>query len=246
MKFWLLLLPVVLSADPIVEPTPIVSTVCTVADALVPCGPASTVYGSERVGVFTRVSILGIGTADGLYIDAFASAEAGSIDWDSLGVGSSALATISLDFLGSTDGPARPGFANFAILTDHDWGVDGSSGSSGSIAGLENCGVRCEKYGTMVPFELGVPFEISLNLFASGGTGQHILSGGFAETIIVLQLFDGAEAVAIFDPPQAVPEPGTWGLVALGVLLCLFLRRHATRQLLRERQYRAFLSEEKL
>ena len=225
MKFWLLLVPVVLSADAIVVPTPVISTICTVADAPVACTSFSPFYGSESVSTFTRVSILGLGTADGLFIDAFGSAEAGSIDPESSGIGSSALTTISLDFLGFTEGPVRPGFASFLILTDHDRGVYGSSGTSAAIAGLGNCGLQCEETGTMVPFELGVPFEISLNLFASGGTGPHVLSGGLAETIITLRLFDGAEAVAIFDPPQPVPEPATWGLVAAGILACLFLRR---------------------
>ena len=231
--FYLLLLPAGLSANLLIEPTPIVSTACSVANVSIACTPLPTDYGTERIEAFTSVLILGIGTTDGLYIDVSAAAAAGSIDFGELGAGSSSLAAVSLDFLGSTDGPARHGFANFAIRTDQDWGAPGGAGASGSIAGLESCGVQCEKFGTRIPFELGVPFEVTLSLFASGGAGQHNLAGGFAETIITLQLFDGVRPVAIFDPPRSTPEPGTRGLVAAGVLACLFLRRRAVRQLLR-------------
>ena len=237
--FWgpLLLVPALGLAGTIIEPSPVVSTVCTVAQVAVACGPAyqPKFYGTENVAAGASISILGLNTADGLDIEAGAGATAGTTSRDDLGVGSSAIAFVFLDFFGSTDGPARQGFATFAIVSDHDQDGGAVGLASSFIAGLGSCeGTLCMTGATLVPFELGMPFEIGLSLRAASGVGPHVLDGAGTSAVIQLRLFEtSGDPVVIFDPPgPSVPEPGSWVLSALGILTFLIFRAKAisTRQ----------------
>ena len=211
-------------AGSIVIPTPVIGTVCTVAGAPVVCGsPGQATYGTERVGTSTLFSLIGVATDTGLFVSAGVSAAAGTTGFVAFSLGSSALASIDLDFFGSTDGPERPGFATYSIYTDGDHGGGAGSQASSFISGLGTCQIRgCGLQGTMVPFALGVAFEIGLSVQASGqigdGSPQHLFDGAGSSAFLRLQLFEAdGSPVMIFDPPAPVPEPRSAALTLIAL-----------------------------
>jgi hypothetical protein len=214
-------------------PAPVISTACTVGGQPVDCmGMAGAVYGTEKVDASGAISILGLNTSNGLNIDANAEAAAGTIlpGPTILTLGSSAIAAVNLDFFAVTDGPERQGFATFVVYSDGDHGADGGSFESSFISGLASCQVvLCHQSGSLVPFELGVPFEIGLSVAAYGQKQdyQHVYDGGSSDAIVRLQLFDanGTPVVIVNAPGPSVPEPGAWILTALGLSGMLALIR---------------------
>jgi hypothetical protein len=214
-------------------PAPVISTACTVAGQPVDCmGETGAIYGTESVTASGAISVLGLNTANGLNIEAEADATAGAIGPGPtiLTLGSSAIAAVNLDFFAATDGPERQGFATFILHSDGDHGANGGSVQSSFISGLGSCQVvLCTQSGSLVPFELGVPFEIGLSIAAYGQKQdyQHVYDGGSSDAIVRLQLFDanGTPVVIVNAPGPSVPEPGSWILAALGLSgLLVFIR----------------------
>jgi len=227
----LLFLAVPAFASTLTDPVPDISTACTVGGVSVTCGSAGKpmIYGSENVGADTSFSMTGLGTNTGITIIATAAATAGTTvsgvfcSWGNVQFrcgDSSAGATVSLDFLASTDGPQRLGIATYLVATDTEKG-----GAYDSIGGLGSCQFAdCDSHGILVPFQLGVPFEIILSLHSgSGGSFPTPLTGAGSFGEIQLQLFEAdGSPVAIFDPPGpiSVPDPST-GLMIVPVLFLL-------------------------
>lgn len=215
----------------IIDPVPVLSKVCTVANAPVVCGGgmSGTTYGTERVGTDATISITGLNTDAGLDIFAITQAVAGtSIFVVGESLGSSATASVVLGFLGSTDGLARPGLATYSIYTDQEHGGGSGATASAFIEGLGSCPfAACVSQGTLVPFELGVEFGIGLSVLANGGSGQHIFVGGGGLVQMHLQLFEtDGTPVTIFDPPtDSIPEPGAFALAAIGLVAVSVFRR---------------------
>ncbi len=203
------------------DPVPIFSTACTVANQPVACGGQ---YGTESVSAGVHVSVIGLNTDTGLFIDADSEAVAGSFSGPiSMSLGSSAIASASLDFFAATDGPDRMGFASFLLGTDGENSGGVVATESVFAQGLGSCqGTLCRSSGKLVPFELGVSFEIGLSTFANGGAGQHDYGGSSGVAGLRLHLFeaDGLTPVVIFDPPApaSVPEPRSVLLVGMGLI----------------------------
>jgi len=216
-------------ASILTEPVPVVSTSCTIAGQPVACGGQ---YGTENVYAAANISITGLNTATGLFIDSDAEALSGSVQTPLyLTLGSTAIASVSLDFFASTDGPERQGFASFKIYSGGEHGYHVGATESITAQGLGSCssgGGDCRDIAQLVPFELGVPFEIQLSIFASSGSGQHIYDGGSGYAGLKLWLFEAdGTPVSIFDPVAPVPEPGTWILLALGMVTLSAFRGRA-------------------
>jgi hypothetical protein len=231
MKSLILLLAPAAWASVILEPVPVITEVCTVAGNPVACGTSTlpAIYDDERVGTTTIFSISGFGTTDGITLEVGAEAAAGNSGQPD-DLGSSALATISFDFLGSTDGPVRQGFATYFLATTHDHGASGGGGSSSFIEGLASCAMNCYAGDTLVPFGLGTSFNVGLFAFGSGGSGQHIFDGGGGYAFLQLRLFEtDGTPVAIYDPPTAVPEPARFVLTGFALLGVLSMREAARR-----------------
>jgi len=187
--------------------TAVVSTVCTLNGASVNC-PSND--GIARAGATTSFSVLGLGTDTGLIVNADASAEAGMLG--QVQESASALAVITLDFFAATEGPVRSGLATFSLIADGDHGPNGGASSQSFVAGLGTCTYPvCSTHGTLVPFQLGVPFEVRIFASGSGGPGIHPLDGGDGFGSISLRLFELSGApVTIVGP---VPEPASMFLV---------------------------------
>jgi hypothetical protein len=135
----------------------------------------------------------------------------------------SATAQVSTDFLGSTDGLERQGLATYFVYTDGDSGGGGGAFPSASIEGLGEChGYICHTQGSLVPFTLGVPFEVTASIHASASSISWVEGAGGAVAQIRLQLFelDGAPVTISAVP---VPEPVYGGIVGL-ILGLLSLR----------------------
>lgn len=225
-----------LCATPITDPTPVVSSTCSVGGAQVGCGPSwnPSAYGSDLVGTDAYFSMTGLNTNSGLFIHIGTQATAGTTGITSLSLGSSALSSSVLDFFANTDGPQREGFATYTVRTDKDHGGDGGGYGNplSSIAGLGECHIQaCSKSSTLTPFELGVPFEIIASAISSGGSGKHSLESASADSWVFLQLFESSGApVVIFDPPAPVPEPSTLWLLGFGLYLVV-LYSHRSRHI---------------
>jgi hypothetical protein len=230
-RLWIIpfLMPVGAFATLITDPVPLISTACTVDNAQVACGTATSpdIYGTQRVGADTSFTMTGLNTDTGLFIQAIAEASAGGVSSTQLTDSSSAIASVTLDFLGSTGGPERSGFATYVLIADGDHGAGAGAGALVSVAGIGSCQYPdCATHGTLLPFELGVPFEVDLSVFGSGGSGIHVYDGGGAVASIQLQLFDAdGTPVAIFDPPADVPEPGSALLITGSLIALVALRR---------------------
>ncbi len=203
------------------DPVPTISTACTVAGQPVACPPAPINIGTETVSATGKIRIEGLNTADGLTLDAWTWATSGSLfsPRDMTLLGSSALASISLDFFGSTDGPTRQGFATYTISTDGDREFGAHYQSSAFVQGLSG------GKGTLVPFDLGVPFELGLFVQSAGGIGDW--ASASADADIRLQLFEAdGTPVTIFDPPgPSVPEPRSLFLTLIGLVGIASIKR---------------------
>jgi hypothetical protein len=215
-------------ASILMEPVPVISTACTVGGQSVACAGQ---YGTDSVFAMASGSVVGLNSSTGLFVNAWADAESGSVNPGPLflTLGSSAIASVSLDFFAATDGPQRQGFASFLLDTDGEHGFQVGATESMFVQGLGSCqGILCHSLGQLVPFQLGVPFEIGLSIFATSGSGQHEYNGGSGNAGLRLQLFEAdGTPVTIFDPVGPVPEPGTWILLALGMVTLSAFRARA-------------------
>jgi hypothetical protein len=124
----------------------------------------------------------------------------------------SAEASIIMTATFYTDGPIRMGFANAFASSDGVWGYGGASGFV-KINGVPVA------HQPAFPFELGVPFTVTLRADAST---SHVFGGGgwTSRLGLVLTDFDG-HIVQVLD----APEPTASSLLAIG-LLAIFLSRH--------------------
>ena len=149
--------------------------------------------------------------------------------------------SLSLDLMATTDGPVRDGFITYVTVNfaNGDGPSEGATGESASvsIAGLDTCTYlsECQIGGVMVPFKLGVPFEINLNVAISTDTSTckesgrcaywpdgFVMAGGDVYAGMELQLFEAHGAS--FD----VPEPSGWTLFAIGLAAIFVFRARAT------------------
>ena len=119
-----------------------------------------------------------------------------------------------------TLGPLRNGFIEINGSGGGEFG--NGSGSVGSYT--FGCGqVTCSGIlsGAPVPFELGVPFTISVSAFAAeigmfGGSGDISFQFSLFEVSPINPMLPGA-AVTIVGP-LSLPEPATFAAVGLGLL----------------------------
>jgi len=210
---WFLVLGPAAFASTLTEPIPTVTTTCTVNQSPVQCSnlnaPGATAYGQ----------ITGLNTANGVFVNLFAQV------WTN-GQIQQASALTSVDFLGSTDGPERAGYATYSIYTVGDHGGGAGLSATGTIENLGSAQLvgteGITQQGTNVAFELGIPFEIQASVFAQSFDK---FSGAGGVIQIALQLFelDGA-SVPISDPALPVPESKTWVLSAIGAAFVLTRR----------------------
>ena len=180
----------------------VVLPVPCLADFFPPCGPGSS----------ECFSIVGFGTTT---ISAEVIAQAGAPFFDT-----SASATINT--LGSTSGPIRPGYINFF---EQGSNVDGNAaqGMQVNIGGYACNGfLACNLPTGFLPFTLGETFSIFLTATVSGGsTTKGGGAGGDYKFSIYEQetsgsvVFPGAEVTI-----QSTPEPSP--ILNLGTLAILF------------------------
>ncbi len=149
---------------------------------------------------------------------------------------SSAAASAEIRLNLSTDGPVRAGLLEVE-LSAFSW-IDAPEGYSGQMnLAIGSVTVSCQSTGHAVcasggyyigtnnalflPFTLGQSFTFD---FAQNATVNGDLFSGASEgrdqTAIAFRFLeaDGSTPAGMYDPPTAAPEPGTWGIVALGVL----------------------------
>jgi hypothetical protein len=113
-------------------------------------------------------------------------------------------------------------YAGFA--TDVDWTTNAAPGITSSVGVLSTDATRLSSADTVgfdfvsTPLGSGVlqPGQNSALLFIKTDATQYS-AGGIA-------LIDGSTSMVSAFAPVAVPEPGTWVLVGVGVGLCVFLR----------------------
>jgi hypothetical protein len=211
-------------------PQPITSEICSIAGQSVAC---DTDDGVVRLFSLLTSHIQGIGTSDGITINVTADAGFSYRLLDNTGIypTSSVANSISLDFLGSTEGPERQGFATFSIDAVQ-YGKGGAGFGSVSIEGAGGCGSPfCQPSNTTIPFMLGRAFDMDLLARASaegsflffGGAG-----GGGGTASLSLRVFEAdGTPVAIFALPSsvsAVPEPQSWMLAGIGLAVLLLSR----------------------
>jgi len=202
-------------ASTITGPIPTITTTCKIGGDPVTCGTFSN---PNRFGMFYWVGadatagMSGLDTAAGISINVHA--EATSSRTNSTGP-ASADALGLLDFFASTDGAERQGLATFKIVNEGDHGAFAGALAIGSVAGLGSCTFTdCYANGTLVPFELGVAFEVIASVHAQSCCEPDTFAGAY--TSIQLQLFElDGTPVTIFD---AVPEPASWILAGIGIL----------------------------
>jgi hypothetical protein len=163
--------------------------------------------------VITNAQISGVGTD-------VVSASAQAFYLGGLGT-DPGLISASTQVTGSTFGPVRPGFIQ---ISGNGAGAYGAgTGSIGSYNFL--CGEVCPLGApVMMPFTLGVPFQIDVSADAmilgmTQGFGGIDFQFSLFESLVV---FTGAQPITgarvlIEDPSTAVPEPATVAAVALGL-----------------------------
>jgi hypothetical protein len=120
-----------------------------------------------------------------------------------------------------TFGPLRNGFIEINGSGGGEFG--NGSGSVGSYTFA--CGqVGCSGIlsGAPAPFELGVPFTISVSAFAAeigmfGGSGDISFQFSLFEVSPINPRLPGAPVIVVYDA-SSVPEPATFAAVGLGLL----------------------------
>jgi hypothetical protein len=149
----------------------------------------------------------------------------------------SSMSHVSMSFMYDSPGPYRPGLALVELHTDGDFSRNPNGGGDAIVSffqaswGGGQC-VGCFPAG-YVPFFLGSPFPLAVDAFAYAplSTGPGTVSS-FGSASVSFQLF---EQDASGQPGAAVeafqlPEPGSFGMIALGIA-CLLLycaRRRGT------------------
>jgi hypothetical protein len=198
--------------------TSFVDLSCTISNVAVTC---PTVVEDTRTAATGSFSVVGLDTPS-IVLSNQADAEAGSTGlFPPSGLVSSASATVDVRFEAITTGPVRPGLATFLLLASGDYGAGGGAvTASASISGLGTCvllgSLDCHQSGTLVPFLLGVPFQ--LDVFAQAGAfpGIKTLTGGGGGSVVSLSLFEVSGAPVTI---TSLPEPGSAFLLAGGLLL---------------------------
>lgn len=196
--------------------TPVSS--CTIDGAAAACMP-----GDPNRAQTTFIYNDGLGT-DFLSIVVAASAGSGA-DPDTSGT-----ASITLNFLATTEGPVRPGFVEYLIVADGDGSSAGASyGSKVSVSGIGNCSApfTCVDSGT-IPFQLGIPFEIRMSA-AAGGTFAGFQSGAASDSTIELRFYEldssGSQIPVNILGPIITPEPNSTAAMLVSALGLIWLRR---------------------
>jgi hypothetical protein len=191
-------------------------TACTIQGVSVPCPTNANTSSTNATTIF---SATGLDTDAGIEISAFANA----FDTGLPDISHSSFAFITFDVFAYTAGPIRPGLATFLVSTDRDNGPDGFASATSSISGLSticslspSIGLGCHEVGTLVPFTLGIPFELRVS--ASGGSSlenHSVEGGGDGGSLLQLQLFELSGAPVTI---TALPEPGVWVLTGTGLV----------------------------
>ena len=191
---------------------------CQINSVPVPC---PTTKGIANVSASTTVSISGFNTSKVVVsVEADAGAQDPSPDLFS------AAATIFLDLPSFTAGPIRSGLASYFLTAQGD-NTNGFTNSSGVQLGiLDTCqqslrGPTCFRPGILVPFTLGVPFNLGLQAQAAGSFRFSGSANSMGTSNLSLQLFEanGTTPVNI----QLVPEPSQFGPMAAVMAGALFV-----------------------
>jgi hypothetical protein len=125
----------------------------------------------------------------------------------------------------NTTGPVRSGYLELEFLQS-SWTTPGF----GSISELLTIGQYSvspdgQNLSVFIPIQLGTAFSLdfsdSLTVNGDAGTGAAAGAVGANISLVAFEA-DQTTAVALFDPPSAVaavPEPGSLGMMAIGVLV---------------------------
>jgi len=167
----------------------------------------------------TNANIAGLGTAN-VSASAMAMYLGGNCfqcPADPFSISASASAMVT------TLGPMRAGLIEIFGFGGGEFGNGSGSVGEYSFSCSFSCSPGSYLNGTLLPFTLGVPFQINVGAVAghpdSGGNGQinfNFLLFELAPTLEGFGPLPGA-SVAVFDV-SAVPEPATLAPVALGLL----------------------------
>lgn len=146
--------------------------------------------------------------------------------------GTSGTASIALNFLATTAGPARTGFVEYLIFADGDGSFGASYSSKVSVSGIGDCSApfTCVDSGT-IPFQLGIPFEIKMSA-AAGGTFDPFVgfpTGGSSNSTIELRFYEldsnGSRIPVNILGPIITPEPNSTAAMLVSALGLIWLRR---------------------
>jgi hypothetical protein len=170
---------------------------------------------------------------------------AGPLPCENFDFGRTLTASHEIDFYAAGEGPVRPGFAMFVLNA----GGEGNVKTLWSFTrfGDYECaafnvapGYDCynTSRGDFVPFTLGVPFRVQLQLLAQA---TNPAGASDVHASIRVQLFDSDYIpVNIVESTAPIPEPSSYALVVIGcVLLALgrldSIHKNGERRLLRLR-----------
>jgi hypothetical protein len=138
---------------------------------------------------------------------------------------SGASATITWETFATTAGPERLGYIDLSFVGSFDYpGEELAFGGNNEQVGQYGASENEAGNSIMLPFTLGVPFEMMLSIGINAATAEPdpmgIISSG---ADLSFQLFeaDGVTPVEI----SAVPEPGTPILVASGLIFWVVRKR---------------------
>lgn len=171
---------------------------------------ASTITNAQIDGFGTNIVS---GSAIAYYI--------GSIAGDPLSISGSATATAT------TLGPVRDGFLEITGSGSGDFGGGTVSIGAYSFAcDIYSCSPSANLNGSALPFTLGVPFQVSIDAYASAfGPGSGAIQFQFSvfEKVDFGPFTFAGASVEVLDPQ--VPEPATILLCGGGLALLLAGRR---------------------
>ncbi len=158
------------------------------------------------------------------------SAAALAVAYGSQSIDVSAIAQANARGTYATGGPARSGFIEFDVAIDHAHGggatasfSDGThtysynANGGGSTPPSGTCGVSGCEWTATVPFELGVPFQVSVaaDVSESETAGNSFVAHGSDDATVVFELLNADRSpVPLL---TNAPEPAAWTLLGLGL-----------------------------
>jgi hypothetical protein len=206
------------------------SVSCSTPGAMLVTGSSScsaSDYGYASASSVSSVTLPG-SAGQALEIDSNASGSALLGGVRGIGAFSTAEASSDVSINLDTAGPVRNGYLELNFLQD-SW----TAPAFGSLSELLTIGTYSaspdgQDLSVFIPVQLGTDFSLNFlgSLTVNGDAATGAASGAIGADISLLAFeADQTTPVQLSDPPSAVPEPASFGMMALGVLTVAGLLR---------------------